>query len=81
MTTDVFIVRLGNKRIVYIRTETGRFYDITGCKPVSDNRFGLNYNGILRNAKQVTVELVADQHRPPKPEPPYPQRLNATRYH
>lgn len=32
--TDLFIVTLENKSIVYIQTENGRFYDITGYKPV-----------------------------------------------
>jgi len=60
MTAHLFYVKLRDKCIVYLITEIGRIYDITGCQPVADNKFGINYNGVLRNAKLVTPEFVAD---------------------
>jgi hypothetical protein len=60
MATNLIIIKLGNKHIVYSRTESGRFFDITGCQPVTDNRFGLNYNGVLRNANPVSAEYVTN---------------------
>lgn len=61
MNSDLFIVTLHNKSTVFVRTESGRIFDITDCKqPITDNKYSINHNGVLSNANQVTPEYVAD---------------------
>jgi hypothetical protein len=54
MNTDVFNVKLGNKSIVFVRTDSGRFFDITRCHPITDS------NSVLPRARQVAAQDVAD---------------------
>lgn len=64
-TSDIFIVKLGNKCIdierkkILVRTDTGRFFDITGSCPLTDRHID-ECNGLVRNAKQVMAQYVAD---------------------
>lgn len=61
MTTDTFIVILENKCTAFARTESGRIFDVTHCgQPITDSEYGINFNGVLNNAKQVPQEYVAD---------------------
>lgn len=60
MNADLFIIILPNKFTVFKRTESGRIFDITDCRPSTYNRRGVNLHGVLKNAKQVTPEFVAD---------------------
>lgn len=52
MTTDTFIVRPGNKRIVFIRTDTGRIFKIS-------NR-SMMESGVVPNAVEVSASYVAE---------------------
>lgn len=60
MTTDLFIVILENKCTAFAQTESRRLFDITDCDPITDSRYGINFNGVLPTAKQVSPEYVAD---------------------
>lgn len=60
MVTDFFIIILQDKCTVFTRTESGRIFDVTDCQPIIDNKFGINYNGVLSTSKLVTSEYVAD---------------------
>jgi hypothetical protein len=44
----------------FLRTESGIIFDITGCQPATYNKDGINLHGVLKNAKQVTPEYIAD---------------------
>lgn len=57
--TSLFIDILENKCIPFIRTES-RIFDITDSEIITDNQYGMNRNGLLPNANQVTPEYVAD---------------------
>jgi hypothetical protein len=48
---DFFFVKTGCKELRFIRTCTGRFFEITGCQP---DRYG-----VLKDAKQVSPDLAA----------------------
>ena len=49
-----------NAPLFLVRTESRRIFDITDCEPITDNKYGINFNGVLPTAKQVSAEYVAD---------------------
>jgi len=56
--TDSYIISLGNKFAVFIRTEN-TWWDATECNPLTDGHVDEN-DGFLVNAKRISNEFVAD---------------------
>lgn len=52
--TDTFIVRPGNKRIVFVRTESGRFFKISNRRIKAD--------GLVPKAVEESASYVAEHY-------------------
>jgi len=59
MSTNYYYPEVNNKIYHFVRTDSGRFFDVTDCHPVTDKHIDDN-NGLLLNAKQVSAQYVAD---------------------
>jgi hypothetical protein len=57
--TDIFIVRPGNKDIVFTRTDTGRLYKISNRRIKTDGHIDEN-NGLNSKAVEVSPDYVAE---------------------
>jgi len=58
MSTNHYYNKVGNKTYHFIRTDSGRFSDIIGHHLI--NRSIDENNGLVLNAKQVSVQYAAD---------------------
>lgn len=59
MITNTFIIRPGNKNIVFIRTDTGKLFKISNRKINSDGHINEN-DGLVPKAVEVSVSYVAE---------------------
>ena len=57
--SDYFFIKDGNKNSHFIRTCTGKLYDITGCSILTDGRIDEN-DGLVPSAILLSNEEVAD---------------------
>ena len=58
-TTDTFVVKLGDKRTVCVRTDTGRFFQIAHHRLLTDGNVDGN-DGLVSRAEPISSEQLAD---------------------
>lgn len=59
MSVSYFKISLPHKVFWYVRTDSGKFFDITGCEPLTNGRID-ECDGLLLSAKEVSPQFVAD---------------------
>jgi hypothetical protein len=58
MSTNYYYNKVSNKTYHFTRTDSGKFFEITGCNPFISRSIDVN-NDLFLNAKQVSAQYVA----------------------